>query len=240
MGNRMFYQPYSKNEFQFDFPIPIAITTPLAGGEAKSLDGKAKVQVDQEGVFEDINLIIQAVDDENEDMIKGTFYAIEPQDMPLNKEAKVWLKYPENIEKSNKLAIYGYNKKDKWEFVGKELDEEQKTIKANIKYFSVYALGQDTIPPVIKNVRPKENQKLTNRRPKISAKVEDNLSGIEDDRDIEIWLDGEWLIPEYDIDNKILQSKPHFDLTYGTHILIIKVKDRMRNTSSIKREFEVN
>ncbi|HEX9917167.1 MAG TPA: hypothetical protein VGB16_05460, partial [candidate division Zixibacteria bacterium] len=128
---------------------------------------------------------------------------------------------------------------DKWGFTGKERDQDQRTIKAKIKCFSTYALGQDTIPPSIRIIRPKEKQKLKVKRPEIVIKIKDDFSGIEDDRDIEAYLDGEWLIPEYDIDNNILRTKPHFDLGYGEHTLTVQVKDRMGNTSSAKSRFEV-
>ena len=230
----------SKKEFQFDFPIPIAITTPSAGGEARSWDGVATVVVDTGEVYEDANLTIQKSYDIEKEMVRGTFYAVEPQDASLNKEATIWLKYPEGMPKPEKLAIYVYNtREDKWGFTGKERDQDQRTIKAKIKCFSTYALGQDTIPPSIRIIRPKEKQKLKVKRPEIVIKIKDDFSGIEDDRDIEAYLDGEWLIPEYDIDNNILRTKPHFDLGYGEHTLTVQVKDRMGNTSSAKSRFEV-
>jgi hypothetical protein len=226
-------------EFKFDFPISIDVIMPLLGGEITSSDGIAKVQFDKNGVYENVNVVIQKTEGVNIKLMQGTFYSIGTQDIPLNKGARIWLKYPTDTQKPDKLAIYGRNRKGIWEFIGKEIDKEQKAIIANIRYFSIYALGQDTTPPTVRVLRPKNNQIFKNKRPKFIVKAQDDLSGIEDNQDMEIYLDGEWLIPEYDIDSRILQTKPHFDVSYGKHILTVKVKDRMGNTSLIERHFVV-
>ena len=226
-------------EFKFDFPIPVSVVTPLLGAEITSPDGIAKIQIDEDGVYENVNLIIQRKEDANRKLMEKTFYSVGMQDIPLKKGAKIWLKYPIDTQKLDKLAIYGCNRKGTWEFIGKEIDEVQRAIKAEMRYFSIYALGQDTMPPTVEVLRPKTNQIFKEKRPKFTIKVQDDLSGIGDDRDVKIYLDGEWLIPEYDIDSEILQAKPHFDVSYGRHSLTVEVRDRMGNKSSIERPFVV-
>lgn len=66
-------------------------------------------------------------------------------------------------------------------------------------------------------------------RPSIEFKIDDTLAGIEDDRNILIRLDGEWLIPEFDPESGQVTAQPHWDLADGEHHLGIEITDRAGN-----------
>ena len=112
-------------------------------------------------------------------------------------------------------------------------------ISGKVRNLTIYALLEDKNPPEIKNVYPKPGQIIKGEELIISAWVKDNLSGIGSDLDIKVFLDGEWLIPEYDPEKFVLISKPLKTLSPGWHKLIIKAKDRMGNEKKVKSKFKV-
>ena len=75
------------------------------------------------------------------------------------------------------------------------------------------------------------NKKYRNANLPIRFELSDTLSGFEDDRNILIKLDGNWMIPEYDPETFICQTQPIKSLEVGEHHLAIVVTDRMGNKS---------
>ncbi len=87
----------------------------------------------------------------------------------------------------------------------------------------------DFVPPVIKQLSIKNGGHYESLRPAVNFIIEDTLSGIGDDRDIRIEIDGKWQIPEYDPETGWCTSKPVEPLKPGSHHLGIMVTDRAGN-----------
>ena len=225
----------------FGYVIPISIVTNSYGGEAKSEDGKAGVKVDPEIVYQDIDLSIKRADmnTSSRHKVVGEIYSVEPSTVPLNGFAEISLKYTEGDCDPQKLGLYELTEGGWWRPIGQDLDTINKTVSGKVRYFSTYALLEDTKPPRIKKVYPYNGKKFKQRKPKIKAMVRDDLSGIGSDLDIFVTIDGEWMIPEYDPETSVLITKPIFPLSYGKHELLISVKDRAGNRSEVRRNFFV-
>jgi len=226
---------------RFEYVIPISIVTRSYGGEATSEDGKAEVKVDPEIVYKDINLSIGKVDvnTNSKHKVVGEIYSFEPSTVPLNGFAKISLKYTEEDCDPQKLGLYELTEGGWWRPIGQDLDTINKKVSGEVRYFSTYALLEDTNPPVIKKVYPYDGKKFKQRKPEIKAVVGDDLSGIGSDLDIQVTIDGEWMIPEYDPETNVLTTRPTFPLSYGKHELVISVKDRVGNRGEARRIFFV-
>ncbi|MCK4427265.1 MAG: M23 family metallopeptidase [candidate division Zixibacteria bacterium] len=232
---------------RFEYVIPISIVTKSHGGETKSKDGKAEVKVDPGIVYKDINLSIKSreagsfgkekMNIGSKHKVVGEIYSFEPSTVPLNGFAKISLEYTEGDCDPPKLGLYELAEEGWWKPIGQDLDTINKTVSGEVRYFSTYALLEDTTPPVIKKVYPYNGKKLKQRKPKINAVVGDDLSGIGSDLDIQITIDGEWMIPEYDPETNVLFTRPTFPLSYGKHELVISVKDRVGNRGEVRRNF---
>ncbi len=226
---------------RFEYLIPISVVTKSYGGKATSEDGKAQVDVGPETVYRDINLSVtkKERDRRSKHRVVGEIYSVEPSTVPLNGRAKVSLKYPEADCTPQKLGLYELTEEGWWRPIGQNLDTLAKTVNGKVRYFSTYALLEDTKPPVIKNVSLYDGKRIKQRRPEIKALLKDNLSGIASDLDILITIDGEWMIPEYDPETGVLVTRPTFPLSYGEHRLLISVKDGAGNRSEATRRFFV-
>ncbi|UCG60762.1 MAG: M23 family metallopeptidase [Candidatus Zixiibacteriota bacterium] len=92
-----------------------------------------------------------------------------------------------------------------------------------------YQILVDTVKPNISQLSITDGLTYFNPSHEVSFVLTDDLSGFEDDRNILIELDGEWMIPEYNPDTKISQSKPLEPLADGRHELRIVATDRAGN-----------
>ena len=113
------------------------------------------------------------------------------------------------------------------------------TVRAKITRGGSYAAVVDFDPPTISNVNISEGQIIHERNPLIRFTLSDTLSGIEDDRNILIKIDGKWSIPEFDPESHICTTTPPVSLTDGEHHLSIEVTDRAGNEGHHYLKFHV-
>ncbi len=206
----------------------------------KSEDDLAKVEIDSGSVFRRINLQVEKLEKPEKlaYKLKSSLYSFSPQTVPLAKPAKISLTYKCKTCKPIKIGLYELSNYD-FKFIGQEIDTLNNRVSGKVRNLSTYALLEDTKPPEVKDIYPKPNARINGEKLIITAWIRDELSGIGSDLDIKVFLDGEWLIPEYDPEKFVLISKPLKTLSPGWHKLIIKAKDRMGNEKKIKSKFKV-
>jgi hypothetical protein len=220
--------------------IPIAIITRETGGTVISGDGQARVEFTPEAVYQDINVSIEPAErSELRHKMVGKAYSFEPSMVPLDKRAKVSLKYAELGCELSRLGLYELVGERSYRFLGQELDSLEGSVSTEVRHLSRYALLEDTLPPKITHVSILEGMRIKANKPKIKATLTDDLSGIVSDEQVVVEIDGEWMIPEYDPEKQILVVQPLSPLSTGKHLLMIWVRDRAGNESEVKREFFV-
>jgi hypothetical protein len=164
--------------------------------------------------------------------VRGTDYAVVPDEFPLAKQVTISYGFDKAIPRGVGLYL---GKGEKPSFLGAERDSTGNSVTAKSYRVGVVSMRIDTIAPVIREISPSANASVTSARPKIRCRIDDNLSGIRDS--IEVDIDGQWCIPVYDPEGGTLISTPHFDLTPGKHRLDIKVTDRIGNQRHVSSEF---
>lgn len=224
-GRGMFY------EEQFNIqPIPEA-----TGGRLQSNDGRLWVNFSVDGIYRPLfgRIYEELPETMADDEIVGQIYRIEPFDVPLKKNAKITIQFPEHYPSPEKLGIYArasMSTKNKWRFSGNTLDLRKKTITTHVNSFDSYTLIKDEVPPEITSIYPSNGMRLSNTTPRIQVKIADELSGfIGNSQYLRMYLDDKLVIAEYDPDRKILGYQPATDLMKGKHILKITAKDRCGN-----------
>ncbi len=231
----------SGDTFNLKRILPVAIITGSRGGAAVSPDGEARLEMGPDVVYRDVNVTIDAIEPEFEPKHKllGKVYRFEPSDVPLKGRARVSIGYPADGCDPFRLALYELGGESSWKYLAHELDTVNRRVEGQVRYLSAYAVLEDTIPPRIDKISVRDGSSTRDRKPRITAVVKDDLSGIGNDQDIRVEIDGKWMIPEYDVEKKILSSRPVSPLAYGRHLLTISAKDRMGNRSRIARQFFV-
>jgi hypothetical protein len=101
-----------------------------------------------------------------------------------------------------------------------------------------FTFAIDSVPPVIRRLRPSE-EAVVGRRAAIVAQLEDDLSGVGNDSLVSVRVDGQWLPPEYDPETNQLVARPFEPFSPGSHRLEVEVHDWAGNVARVQRTFHV-
>ncbi len=138
-----------------------------------------------------------------------------------------------------KIGLYVFDVEKGWLWAGGEYDPVNRIWHAPLGGAGVVALIADTTAPVIADLNLMERKWVKSDHPPVQFKLTDELSGIENDLNFNVTIDGQWIVPEYDPERETFTSAPHWRLTGGNHTLRIEVHDRCGNTATLTREFLV-
>jgi len=127
----------------------------------------------------------------------------------------------ETISSSNPKELVAKISSQKALTVANELLEQQDDISAVI-------IACDTIPPALDVLSPASGAVYKNW-PKIRFYLHDRHSKIGSEENISILLNGEFILPEWDPEDNIVEAAIHQPLTKGTHTLTISVSDQSNN-----------
>lgn len=168
---------------------------------------------------------------------ESALYSFYPINQPLHDSVEVSYKIRVPGENFAQIGIYQYLD-DQWRWLGNNFQRESGCLKAKTRRMGTVALLRDNMPPEIKGVFPGSGGKFrASMVNAIQAIVRDNLSGIPDDLAIQVELDGQSLIVEYNaVKHKIYYALPE-KLKSGRHVLRIKAYDRAQNISTFTSSF---
>ena len=102
----------------------------------------------------------------------------------------------------------------------------------------LFGVISDQTPPSITTVNLQSGHKYSDRNPQVRFTLRDNLSGIEDDRSIDVRIDSRWLLPELDMETGRCVATLQEPLSLGKHVLTLSVTDRAGNRTDKRIEFE--
>jgi len=174
---------------------------------------------------------------EHSGSIIGDVYEIEPTTVPLAKNILLTMRVGDHVDKS-KIGVYRLNSKGKWKWLNSNVQGDK--ISAESSLTGTFAVLKDKAAPRVMKIRPAKGKTVKSAFPEIRCKVDEELSGIHNDGNISVTLDGQWLIPEYDPETKILKTTPRTALKNGRHELVIIVSDRVGNERKVFSHFFVN
>lgn len=210
------------------------------GGEIVSPDGLARVRFESDGVYEPLFGHIAVANEERfrDERMIGRVYHFKPDDVAFEK-AEVILHYPEGVTDTSKVGIYEWDDRKGWVFVDIGRDSGLYAVNGEVKNLGIFALLIDDVPPEIAGLRPGNNQVIAERQPKILATIRDASSGIWREEDIDVRLDGQTLIVEYDPEEDLIFATPRQPLSVGTHTLEVIIRDICGNEARQVQSFVV-
>ena len=176
---------------------------------------------------------------ENMKIIKKPFI-IGPEHTPLKEELTLCYtpdtKYRKTIEK---LGFYKYDiYNNEWDYIKtKNIDDK---ICGDTNKGGIYVIAIDKSEPTIYNMFPKTGSKYRKKDvTKIEFFIDDELSGIGDEKNIEIILDNKPLIVEYNRYQKKAIGYLNQELEIGEHTIKVQVNDSSNNKKIINGKFEI-
>ena len=162
--------------------------------------------------------------------LNSDYFRIDPPAFVCKKDFEVDMRLQRHPIITPKSGICWLDEKaDRWIWLDNTVDSANYAVKATAEGGGLFAALFDMDPPEIEQLNIKDRREYTNPILTISFVLNDSLSGFQDDRNITIKLDGQWLIPEFDPITGICKTTPNEPLTNGSHHLGIVVTDRAGN-----------
>lgn len=209
------------------------------GGELESADGGLRVRFEPGALYEALYGRVKiAAKHAVHPLVFGPVYRVEPNDVPFRAQATIEIAYPDSVSAPGKLGLAVRNN-DRWNFVASKRNTFARTLSAEVSSLDEYAVMKDDEAPLVVVQSPSANVRTKTRRPQITCRVADHLSGFKSERDIQLRLDGTLLIAEYDPERELVQWRPKNDLAPGTHVLLARAEDQCGNVTEREVKFVV-
>ncbi len=197
-------------------------------GTIQSDDGNFTITFAPGAVFAPLHPVIEKLSE--------TRYDVQPGDVLLRGNIKATIKYPESYESDGKFGLYVSNGGG-WNFLATERNGQTHTLELHDAHtLGTFALLRDDQPPRISRWRTSSTN--AKGRPLFSFSARDNLSGIDDD-EINAFINGERIIPEYDPEKRIVFYIPLDPLPRGRYTVRVEVKDRAGNEAHFAKNLTV-
>jgi hypothetical protein len=162
-------------------------------------------------------------------------YNIEPENLLVDAPVKYTFDISRLDVDSMKAGVYGLSEEgDKWIFIGR-VDGDGPG--AEGLGLGALAIIVDSIPPEITNITPEKS--TTSRTPLLSCTIFDSISGLDLDKGVAMFIDGQWVPAEFDMDKDGFTYKIKNSLRIGKHKLEIKASDNQGNSITKTSTFQV-
>jgi hypothetical protein len=196
-----------------------------------SVDSLCAVIVSKEALFEPRLVELDKLILSSRSLYKmnSDAYKLLPESFPTrdNIRYQVFMNIPNDKSYLTGLCRFDF-KNGKWAWRS-DSKFHSDTVFAGSASGGTFAAVFDSHEPEITKLSIRARQTVYEDQPLIQFNLRDTLSGIADDRSIDIKLDRKWMIPEYDPETGICTTRPLEPLKNGDHHLAIKVTDRAGN-----------
>jgi hypothetical protein len=211
-------------------------------GEDISIDGRMTLRLGEDVFFEPRFIEVSSSRVVNRALmqVNSSFYRILPEAFVTRRDFELHLEYPPGRRQVGHSGLCWLDQdKDKWIWLENVYDSTGPSLTALSTGGGSFAAVYDYEEPRITGLSIRHLATVRDRQPEIRFVIEDSLSGIGDDRDIRIELDGRWLIPEYEPETGQVRSRPLWLLERGEHHLGLIVRDRAGNKTEQYLRFNV-
>jgi hypothetical protein len=161
--------------------------------------------------------------------LNSDLYTIQPEAFATREDFTVEYRIPRNRQLNAQTGMCWLDtEEDRWVWL-EDSRYANDTVTASSLGGGTFAALYDVHPPRIDRMNLVPGRTVSTSFPIIEFRLSDTLSGIGDDRNIDIRIDGDWMIPEYDPESEICKTLPVEPLADGEHHLAIVVTDRAGN-----------
>ena len=224
---KAFYEIAGKRSEVFN-SFTLNTISPDREGTIQSDDGKFTMNFEPGAVYAPLHPTIEKISE--------TRYDVQPGDVLLRGAIRATFKYPEEYESDERLGLY-VNNGGGWQFLATKRNRQTHILELREAHtLGTFGVLRDDQPPKISRWRTSSfNAK---GRPAFSFSVRDNLSGVDDD-EINVFLNGERIIPEYDPEKRMVFYTPLDPLPRGRYTVQVEVKDRVGNAAHLAKTLTV-
>jgi len=154
-------------------------------------------------------------------------YHVLPDDVPLKKQVRISVHVPESSNNKIQLALYQIDEDGEYQFAGNQWDVDDLT--ARVSRLGRFTVLRDSVPPEILSIYPRNGATSRDQTPRIQIAFKDSLSGIGEEDDYIVHLNGKRLIMEYDPEEDVAFHQLISPIQPGEHVIEIALQDRCWN-----------
>jgi hypothetical protein len=212
------------------------------GGREMTADSQAfTLTVPSQGFYRPRFIAVERAEppDSLRPLLASPVYRVRPEAFPVREKSQVSIKLPPGPVTNSHTGLCWFDN-DQSEWIWIDEDTANADLAAGLSWGGgLFAAIVDTTAPAITDLNLKQYHKYWNRQPQVKFKLKDNLSGFENDLAIDVRIDGDWLLPQYDIEEGDCLATLRRPLELGKHVLTISARDRAGNRAQKQVEFEM-
>jgi hypothetical protein len=156
-------------------------------------------------------------------------FEISPRNFPIFNSVSIRIQ-ADSLPAWGHWSIFKTNGEDKISYLSSKIDSGALHFTTRTSSLGKFVIAADTIPPEVSIIKPINGQTYK-RSPEIQIEIKDLLSGIGDEEDISLIMDGNYVLPEWDPEEDLLTGILANDLSVGNHVLTVSIGDRSGNTT---------
>jgi len=207
-----------------------AVASRHNGTELQAGTHSAKIQLAPRTVYFP-GMLWYTVQDGDESMY-SKIYSFYPRTMPFENTGQVEIALPEVNFPKRQLGIYYSSDDNDWNYLPAEFSADSTQLVGEILSLESFMLQRDSIPPVIVIDKPADGSSLrASALKRLEFKVFDEKSGLSGEGSIQLLLDGEPIIFEFNPITKVLIYRVRDQLARGSHTVQLTAKDAAGNST---------
>lgn len=169
--------------------------------------------------------------------VVGNVFQVWPGNFPVFRSFQISI-LADSLPSWGKWAIYKTNGKDKFSYLSTQIDSASLVLSARTSSLGEFIVASDTVSPEINILNPASN-KIYTKMPTIKVDLGDSMSGIGDEENISLSMDGDFVLPEWDPEEKVLVGILENKLIPGKHVFTVSVRDRAGNIAREAVYFQI-
>ena len=215
--------------------VQVVNITPDYGGTLFSPDGIFRIDFPPQSVAKPVWGFIRMESAPDPAFGLGRQYSVEPPDLSPGTGVRLVFDSGGAYGREEKTGIYAAKNGGKFRYLASRW--ENGLLTAWTSELTKFTVLVDTVPPSVYGISPPNNARLNVKTPMISIRFSDRLSGVEDEDNYEVRLDGSKIVMEYNPKRLTAFHRVETPLAPGKHVLDVEVKDRAGNVTADRREF---
>lgn len=215
---------------------------PSESGQMDWYDSTLVLKYSENSIFD---TILASVERYPEDSVlsehfvtSGPIYKIQPSQFGFFKGVELNIK-PQLSLSSQNWGLFRVNNNGRLSLASANLDSASGWYRSKLYNFGQFTFVSDTIPPIV-NLSSPVSGKTYYVNPKINFICTDSLAGIDHEELISIRINGAFVLPEWDPEEKTVFAKIDTPLPAGSNNLVITVRDNLGNSTQKSINFYIS
>lgn len=223
-------QYYSNNQLKWSKDLDVARIIPNMWTKPSWFDSTFSIGI-VEGAFLDTVLLTsnRLPSDSLRKILPlaSNIFEIQPSNIPLFKKITVQI-VPDSLPTWGKWSLFSTDGYKSVSFLPTTFNTDSSALQAKTRRLGKFVIASDTIPPYLEILSPKAGLSYK-QNPEIVIDLYDEHSGIDNEENISLLLDGKFVLPEWDPEDKSVIAYLDYTLPKGNHILTVSINDRCGN-----------